>query len=333
MKKITTYALSLSVIALFISSCTKDTTTSKTTMDFSYEYVDSFKYAHCKVTFTITNPKSASYEWDFGDGQSSVEQNPVHVFEEPGTYTVKLTNTKAKSSVEKSVKVYDLPKISTWATYYNDSLLYIGTYTYDNKNRLSKVEWTDNSFETYAYSDTSVVDKYFYDNVLSDSYIYKLNSKGLASSCIETWNSSEKRGTAKKKSARLKEEYNSLFKFTYNSDSYLIKEEINDVEIYLYTIEKGNQVGIDYIYTEDQAYSYTKTCTYCDTINTTGNECVGIYFLGKQDRNIVNTIVTQQGDNTTTSKRKYTLDSKGRVATKIIELPDYTYKYIITYVE
>jgi PKD repeat protein len=333
MKKITIYALCFSVIALFISSCTKDATTSKTTMDFSYEYVDSFKYVPCKVSFTITNPKSISYEWDFGDGQSSVEQNPVHVFEESGTFTVKLINSKTKSSVEKSVKVYDLPKISTWATYYNDSLLYIGTYTYDNKNRLSKVEWTDNSFETYSYSDTSVVDNYFEDNVLADSYIYKLNSKGLAASGIETWNSSRKSGLAKKKSARLKEEYYSLFKYTYNSDSYLIKEEVNDVEIYLYTIENGNQVRTDYVYTENQEYSYTKTYSFCDTINTTGNECTGIYFLGKQDRNLVSTIVTEQGGNTTTSKRKYILDSNGRVSTKIIEYPDYTYKYIITYVE
>jgi PKD repeat protein len=32
-----------------------------------------------------------SYEWDFGDGTSSSDANPVHVYQTPGTYTVTLT--------------------------------------------------------------------------------------------------------------------------------------------------------------------------------------------------------------------------------------------------
>ncbi|MFQ5711223.1 MAG: PKD domain-containing protein [Candidatus Geothermarchaeales archaeon] len=35
----------------------------------------------------------ASYEWDFGDGTISTEQNPKHRFRKDGTYTVKLTVT------------------------------------------------------------------------------------------------------------------------------------------------------------------------------------------------------------------------------------------------
>ena len=34
-----------------------------------------------------------SWEWDFGDGSSSTERNPAHVYEAPGTYTVSLTVT------------------------------------------------------------------------------------------------------------------------------------------------------------------------------------------------------------------------------------------------
>jgi len=33
----------------------------------------------------------ASYTWDFGDGNTSAEQNPTHVYAAPGTYTVKQT--------------------------------------------------------------------------------------------------------------------------------------------------------------------------------------------------------------------------------------------------
>src|SRR5690606_39869418 len=34
-----------------------------------------------------------TYLWDFGDGNTSADQNPVHTFTAPGTYTVELTVT------------------------------------------------------------------------------------------------------------------------------------------------------------------------------------------------------------------------------------------------
>ncbi|MBE1556680.1 collagenase [Sporosarcina limicola] len=37
-----------------------------------------------------------SYKWEFGDGQTSMEQNPSHVYTEKGTYAVKLTVTDDK---------------------------------------------------------------------------------------------------------------------------------------------------------------------------------------------------------------------------------------------
>lgn len=39
---------------------------------------------------TGADPVTA-WHWDFGDGDSSVEQNPVHIYSRPGTYTVSLT--------------------------------------------------------------------------------------------------------------------------------------------------------------------------------------------------------------------------------------------------
>jgi hypothetical protein len=33
----------------------------------------------------------ATWEWEFGDGNTSTAQNPTHVYEQPGTYTVSLT--------------------------------------------------------------------------------------------------------------------------------------------------------------------------------------------------------------------------------------------------
>ncbi|MEI6852604.1 MAG: gliding motility-associated C-terminal domain-containing protein [Bacteroidota bacterium] len=40
------------------------------------------------VNFTFTGSGATLYSWNFGDGSTSTDQNPVHVFSTPGTYTV-----------------------------------------------------------------------------------------------------------------------------------------------------------------------------------------------------------------------------------------------------
>ncbi len=55
------------------------------------------------VTFkdaSTGNP--SSWQWDFGDGCTSVEQNPVHCFRLAGSYTVKLTAANANGSSTKT---------------------------------------------------------------------------------------------------------------------------------------------------------------------------------------------------------------------------------------
>ncbi|HEX9793611.1 MAG TPA: S8 family serine peptidase [Planctomycetota bacterium] len=48
------------------------------------------------VSFGDTSTQSpTSWLWDFGDGSSSTQQNPVHVYTTPGSYTVTLTATNA----------------------------------------------------------------------------------------------------------------------------------------------------------------------------------------------------------------------------------------------
>ena len=54
------------------------------------------------------------WQWEFGDGNSSGEQNPVHQFEEKGTYTVKLTTIDSigcVSTYEIVVNVFDDYKV------------------------------------------------------------------------------------------------------------------------------------------------------------------------------------------------------------------------------
>jgi len=46
-----------------------------------------------EVTFTNSSTHGVSYAWDFGDGNSSTEENPTHTYTEDGEFTVGLTVT------------------------------------------------------------------------------------------------------------------------------------------------------------------------------------------------------------------------------------------------
>ncbi|MGK0389200.1 MAG: cyclophilin family peptidyl-prolyl cis-trans isomerase [Maribacter sp.] len=81
------------MISLFLASCAKPIS------DFTYNLEG--KYAPAKVVFENKSEKADAYTWDFGDGNTSVEESPEHIYRESGNYTVKLmaskgTNIKAK---------------------------------------------------------------------------------------------------------------------------------------------------------------------------------------------------------------------------------------------
>ena len=55
----------------------------------------------CNGTVTFTDKSQLdpiSYSWDFGDGNTSTDQNPTHTYSSGGSYTVKLTATNANGS-------------------------------------------------------------------------------------------------------------------------------------------------------------------------------------------------------------------------------------------
>ena len=49
------------------------------------------EYTNRQVSFLNTSQGATSYNWDFGDGQSSTETAPTHSYAQAGTYSVKLT--------------------------------------------------------------------------------------------------------------------------------------------------------------------------------------------------------------------------------------------------
>ncbi len=43
-----------------------------------------------EVIFTNQSSNAVTYEWNFGDGKMSTQKDPVHVYDQNGTYSVNL---------------------------------------------------------------------------------------------------------------------------------------------------------------------------------------------------------------------------------------------------
>jgi len=69
------------------------------TVDFTYATNISL------VQFTSTTSQATNYLWDFGDGQTSVEQNPAHNYTTAGTYQVILTASNGCYSESKQQSI------------------------------------------------------------------------------------------------------------------------------------------------------------------------------------------------------------------------------------
>jgi len=63
-------------------------------------------FAPFSVTFINSSVRATGYEWDFGDGKTGMEASPIHIYENPGDFTVKLNATSAAGFDMKEKKDY-----------------------------------------------------------------------------------------------------------------------------------------------------------------------------------------------------------------------------------
>jgi PKD repeat protein len=100
-----------------------------------------------KVTFVDNSMGSTpmTYQWDFGDGSSSTEQNPSHVYTLRGMYTVKLTVTNQFGSSSEIKKDYISigmgPKAEFAATPANGNVPLSVLFTDKSQGQVATWEW------------------------------------------------------------------------------------------------------------------------------------------------------------------------------------------------
>jgi len=101
MKKTALSLLSFAVIAvlsLTVFSCKEDPADPPTVTVFAS--VDGYQ-----VAFTATVTNADTYQWEFGDGNVAVEQNPIHIYDQSGSYTATCTVTGDGGTVSATTDV------------------------------------------------------------------------------------------------------------------------------------------------------------------------------------------------------------------------------------
>lgn len=91
-------------VLIAATSCSKDD--SKDPVDFTASKTTIT--AGESVTFTSTGTATGAFTWNFGDGVTSTEQNPTHVFKKAGSNSVTLSVSGVSEVKTKSVAVNGL---------------------------------------------------------------------------------------------------------------------------------------------------------------------------------------------------------------------------------
>jgi len=80
------------ILFCMLASCKKDEKTSTTPVaKFSISGYEA--PSPCTITFINVSENATSYQWSFGDGGTSVQSNPTHVYASNGSYLLKLIVT------------------------------------------------------------------------------------------------------------------------------------------------------------------------------------------------------------------------------------------------
>lgn len=194
---------------------------------------------------------------------------------------------------DKEEEIPTTPKIKTITFYQNEQQKSQQSFEYDLSGKLIKRSYSNGDWLSYSYNQSAVIENHYISQIqkaLPDTLL--LNYEGLAIS--------EDHGTST---------------MEYDADGYLIKKNNLTAERYtfLYEIKNGNRVKGSMIANNDyMTLRVMQTNTFLpNSTNTTGNENMGIVFLGKQDKQLVSTIEYSQG---LPLNLEYEYDSSNRVS-------------------
>ncbi|MBC8048182.1 MAG: gliding motility-associated C-terminal domain-containing protein, partial [Fimbriimonadaceae bacterium] len=136
--------------------------------DFNFESACALQELFFDDASTTDHGYLTEWNWNFGDGSNSSDQNPFHIFDEGGTYSVELkvkNDVGCTENIAQNVLVYPLPEVDF--TLVNDCLDELGLFTdistVDPDYIITDYTWTINNnflgtdyYATYFFDTTGI---------------------------------------------------------------------------------------------------------------------------------------------------------------------------------
>src|SRR5690349_5718944 len=95
------------LLLLFLLFCTSSGVFGQA--NFSFTLDPSTGCTPVTVTFTDLSTGATYWDWNFGDGNTSIIQNPTHSYGVAGTYNITLTINHGSSSITQQITVHGSP--------------------------------------------------------------------------------------------------------------------------------------------------------------------------------------------------------------------------------
>jgi len=93
------------LLLIGFNSCKDKSTGSKKAPTAEFTFNPNGGYSPCTVQFTSSSINAVDFIWDFGDGSTSIAENPNHIFSQPGTFTVTLKVKNTSGQDQKSTQI------------------------------------------------------------------------------------------------------------------------------------------------------------------------------------------------------------------------------------
>ncbi|MBO9153350.1 PKD domain-containing protein [Chitinophaga sp. GCM10012297] len=128
------YILSILAMGGLMTGCEKDDTSPEADIFYTVSIADK------TVTFANETTGAVSYRWDFGDGESSTEESPVHTYPAKGKYVPTLYATTKDGKVTEGSTVIYIAKTSP---------VKLDDNTFDDWNNVTQYQLDPGAGETF----------------------------------------------------------------------------------------------------------------------------------------------------------------------------------------
>lgn len=138
---------SVLTLALIAIQCKKEEGNPEGISQVDFSIPGGSIYNGCEVLFSNSTIGALSQEWNFGDGATSAEKSPAHIYKEPGTYIVKLKAVNGLDSKEATKSITVLSP-QTFRKHYPSvglDVYSVGTFTTQNGVSTISVEKNGNT--------------------------------------------------------------------------------------------------------------------------------------------------------------------------------------------